>query len=167
MACDMWHVTHDMWHVTHDMWHVTCDTWPVTCDMLWGVNILSKFQLPSSYGLWFMILWIFGEKAEWLTDWMNEWINYEGVCRTAPATPGLLNTGKVKIQGKRLLAKLVYEMPSCILHLERILNIWKITKLAKLDTFSEEVGRQEVCASFWGQFLGETFSFFWLAANQH
>ena len=27
----------------------------MTCDMLWGVNILSKFQLPSSYGFWFMI----------------------------------------------------------------------------------------------------------------
>ena len=34
----------DMWHVTRDMWHLTCDTWHVTSDMLWGVNILSKFQ---------------------------------------------------------------------------------------------------------------------------
>ena len=32
-----------------DTWHVTRDTWHMTCDMLWGVNILSKFQLPSSY----------------------------------------------------------------------------------------------------------------------
>ena len=40
VTCDMWHVTHDTWHMTHDTWHVTCD-------MLWGVNILSKFQLGN------------------------------------------------------------------------------------------------------------------------
>ena len=28
-----------------------CDTCHVTCDMLWEVNIISKVQLPSSYGL--------------------------------------------------------------------------------------------------------------------
>ena len=27
-----------------------------------------------------------------LTYWLNEWINHEAVYRTAPATPGLLNT---------------------------------------------------------------------------
>ena len=48
---------------------VTRDTWHVTC--LGGVNIPSKFQLPSSYGLWFMILWISGGKG-WLSDWMNQ-----------------------------------------------------------------------------------------------
>ena len=56
-----------MWHVTRDMWHVTCD-------MLWGVNIFSKFQLPSSYCLWFMILWRYGGKAD---GWINELINHE------------------------------------------------------------------------------------------
>ena len=56
---DMWHVTRDMWHVTRDMSHVTCDTFG------W-VNILSKFQLPSSYRLWFMILWRSGGKG-----WIN------------------------------------------------------------------------------------------------
>ena len=35
---------HDMLQVTFDMLHVTCNMW-------WGVNILSKFQLHSSYGL--------------------------------------------------------------------------------------------------------------------
>ena len=62
-------------------------TWHITCDMLWGVNILSKFQLPSFYCLWFMIFEDLEEKAHGL----NELINYEGVCRTAPANPGLLN----------------------------------------------------------------------------
>ena len=57
MTYDMWHVTCDVWNVTCDMWHVTCDTWNMTCDMLWRVNILSKFQLPSSYCFGFMILW--------------------------------------------------------------------------------------------------------------
>ena len=46
-------------------WHVTCDTWHLTCDMFWGVNILSKFQLSSSYSLWFMLLWRSGGKG-WL-----------------------------------------------------------------------------------------------------
>ena len=70
VTCDMWHVTCDMWHVTCDMWHLTCDMWHVTCDMFGGVNILSKFQLPSSYLLWFMILWRSGGKGG-----LNEWIN--------------------------------------------------------------------------------------------
>ena len=48
-----------------------------------GVNILSKFQLPSSYRLWFMILWRYFRKS------ITEWISDEAVCRTAPATPGL------------------------------------------------------------------------------
>ena len=60
---------------------VSCDTW-------WGVNILSKFQLPSYYSLGQCL-----EDSERIgspTEWMNQWINDKGVCRTAPATPGLL-----------------------------------------------------------------------------
>ena len=41
--------------------------------------------------LWFMKFWRFGGKG-WLTDWMNESVNDEGVYRTAPATSGLLIT---------------------------------------------------------------------------
>ena len=37
----IWHMTCDMWHVTRDMWHVRDG----------GVNIISNFRLPSSYGL--------------------------------------------------------------------------------------------------------------------
>ena len=74
------------------MWHVTCDTWHVTYDMLLGVNNLSKFQLPSSSGLWFMILWRLRGKG-WLTDWLSN----EAECRTAPATPGLLIMETFKI----------------------------------------------------------------------
>ena len=76
----MWHVTCDTWQVTHDMRHVTCD-------MLWGVTILSKFQLPNSFGLLFMIFWRLGGKGS-----LNEWIKHEADCRTAPATLGLLKS---------------------------------------------------------------------------
>ena len=61
-----WHVTRDMWHMTRDMWQVTGDTWHMTRDMFGGVNILSKFQLPSSYHLLFMILRRSGGKG-WVT----------------------------------------------------------------------------------------------------
>ena len=47
---DMWHMTCDMWHVTHDIWRITCETW-------WGLNILSKFQLLSSFGLAGKVIW--------------------------------------------------------------------------------------------------------------
>ena len=48
----------------------------------------------SSLALTVFDLWYFEdwqEKDESLNEWMNELINYEGVGRTAPATPGLLN----------------------------------------------------------------------------
>ena len=68
----MWHVTRDTWHVTHDTWHVTRDPWHVTRDTFGGVNILSKCQLPSSYCLWFMILWRYFRKR--MNHLINEWI---------------------------------------------------------------------------------------------
>ena len=75
--------------VTQDMWHMTCD-------MLWGVNILSKFQLRSSYCLWYMISWRLGGKS-WLIDWLNYLINNKGVYITAPATPGVLSISGCEI----------------------------------------------------------------------
>ena len=92
--------------MTCDTWHVTCDMLPVTRDMLWWVNILSKFQLLSSYCLWSMILWRSGGKGS-QTELMNEWINDEAVYRTAPATPGLLKRGTLEnlfiIHGAQLM----------------------------------------------------------------
>ena len=90
-------VTRDMGHGTWDMWHVTLDMRRVTCDMLWGVNILSKFQLPSSYGLWFMIFWILGGKG-----WLPQWINDKAGCKTDPATPSLLKRTR-NFQRKRVV----------------------------------------------------------------
>ena len=69
VTCDTWHVTRDTWHVTRDTWngHVTHDTWHV-----WGVNILSKFQLPSSYRLWFKKIWDrYYEDLEEKDEWLN------------------------------------------------------------------------------------------------
>ena len=95
LTCDMWQVTCDRWQVTGDTWHVIRDIWHVTRDMFGGVNILSKFQLPSSYRLWFMILWRSGGKG-WITELINEWMNDKAVYRKAPATPGLLNIYMVR-----------------------------------------------------------------------
>ena len=54
-----------MWHLTGDMWHVRCQGW-------WGVNILSKYQLLSFYGLELTMSWRFWTK-ESPTQWINEW----------------------------------------------------------------------------------------------
>ena len=46
---------------------------------------MSKFQPSSSNGLEAMMFWISGGKG-----WLAHWINHKAVCRTDPATPGLL-----------------------------------------------------------------------------
>ena len=100
MPCDKWHMTRDMQHVT--------------CDMLWGVNILSKFQLPSSSGFWFMIFWRLGGKG-----WVTEFMSNESDCRTALATPGLLNiVNQKKIYG-----------PQQNFYNSHFLQIWKWHKI--------------------------------------
>ena len=71
-----------MWHVTRNMWQ-----W-------WGVNILSKFQLPNSYGLGYTEFEEFEQKDDSMNECFNELINYKGVYRTALATRGLLNMKK-------------------------------------------------------------------------
>ena len=93
MTCDIWYVTCETWQVTHYMWHIRCDMWHVMA----GLNILSKFLHPSSYGLWFMIFWRFGGKGR-LTDPLTDWFNQLRRCFwTAPPTLGLLKTCKIHI----------------------------------------------------------------------
>ena len=73
---------------------MACDTGHVTCDTWREVNILSKFQVPGSYGLEMKVSWGFGGKGS-LNEWMNELINDCGVCRT----PGLLNIASTSFFG--------------------------------------------------------------------
>ena len=61
VTCDTWHVTPDTWHMTHDIWHIL------------GVNILSKCQLPSFYGLWVMMHRRFRGKGS-LNYWVTNFI---------------------------------------------------------------------------------------------
>ena len=72
--------------MTRGMWHVTRD--------IWGMKILSKCQLHSSYDLGETIFWGYIHEG-WLDQWKNQLINDEGVCKTAPATPGLLNMSDI------------------------------------------------------------------------
>ena len=51
------------------------------------VNIVSKFQVPSSNGLGVMMFWRYFHKG-----WLSQQMSNGAVCRTAPATPGLLIT---------------------------------------------------------------------------
>ena len=76
MSCDMWHVTCDTWHLTPDTWHLTHDTQGV-------VNIVSKFQVPSSNSFGVIMFWRYFPPGS-----QSQLIN--AVCRTALATPGLL-----------------------------------------------------------------------------
>ena len=67
---DTWHLTPDTWHLTHDTWHMTPDIWHMTPDMWRGVKILSKCQLPISYGLGVMKFGRVGGKG-----WLNQRLN--------------------------------------------------------------------------------------------
>ena len=116
---DTWHVTPDMWHMAHDMlqmaggrswtffknfgslaltvgelqvtcdiWHVTPDTGHVThemCDMThrggWPLCQILKSWDPTG----FMMFWRLRGNGP-----LNQLISDKGVCRTAPATLGLL-----------------------------------------------------------------------------
>ena len=78
VTCDMGHVTNDTWHVTCDMRHVTCDMWHMLCGIWREVNIPSKLQVPSSYGLEGLegILKIWRKR---MNELMNELMNHKGL----------------------------------------------------------------------------------------
>ena len=73
-----------MEQLTPDIWYVTCDIRHVSRDTQGVMTIVSKFQVPSSYGLG--VLKIMNKR---ITNF-NELMNAKGVCRTAPATLGLV-----------------------------------------------------------------------------
>ena len=64
MTNDTWHMTYDTWHMTHDMWHMTGG------GEFGSEGVLKMFP-------------------QMITDWLTQ-MRDEGVCRTAPAKPGLL-----------------------------------------------------------------------------
>ena len=69
-----------MWHVTCDIWHMEeCEHCPKILGLGLGVKLYWRF-----WGKWYV------------TEWMNELIGDQGVCRAAPATPGL-NSYPLKI----------------------------------------------------------------------
>ena len=78
---DIWHVTCDTWHMTRDMWHLTYDMCHVTHRGWWRVCQNFRSLAPT---VW--VSWRF-----WTKGWPTQFVNYKGDCRTAPATPGLLN----------------------------------------------------------------------------
>ena len=77
---------------------MTCYTWPTTSDTWWGVNILSKFQIFT--------------KSESLT----QLINLKDVCRTAPATPGLLNIPSVALLTWSIFTRATSSLSMDVIH---------------------------------------------------
>ena len=65
----------------------------MTCDTLREVKILSKFQVPSPYDLGVKVECILGGKGR-----VNQSMNHNSVCRTAPASPGLLKIQRQAIK---------------------------------------------------------------------
>ena len=100
VICDTWHVTCDTWHATSDTRHVTCDNWHMTCDMwhvIGGTHSL-KISALTTCGWWYF------EDLEEKDHSLTEGINHEGVCRTAPTTPSLLNIwNQSALERKRFL----------------------------------------------------------------
>ena len=73
--------------MTGDRWHVICDMWHV-------VGGEHSLKILAPYLLLFVIYDIMKiwrtRMNDWLNQSINQLINYKAVCRTAPATPGLL-----------------------------------------------------------------------------
>ena len=73
------------------IWHVTCDIWHMT--------LRGRWTLCQNFRSLALMVW----KLRWFEEYfhkvslnqlMNEWISEKGVCKTAPATPGLLKTSR-------------------------------------------------------------------------
>ena len=68
-----------------DMWHMTCDMWDVTGGGWWT---FSQNVRSLALTIW---EWRCFEDIFTKDHWVSELVNDECVCRTSPATPGLLN----------------------------------------------------------------------------
>ena len=81
--------------------------WLKNCSALF----LSKFHLPSSYGLLLTVSWIC-----WTKGWPNHLMKEEAVYRTAPATTSILNIKKKYFSaGLRVTPMFIFGQTLCLL----------------------------------------------------
>ena len=57
--------------------------WHLTCDIFWGLNILSKYQLPISYGWGWTVSW------EILNERITQLVNEEVITKVFVEQPRL------------------------------------------------------------------------------
>ena len=136
-TCQRQHWTHDTWCMTCDTWNVTYDMLQVTYDWWWEVNIIKTFQVPSSYGCGVKVFWRYFVKS--VTLLIYQWISDIGVCRTAPAKPGLLNRLKHNLESPLYWWHLVF-MSYKHFVIRKLSSCWSWTS-----------GRQWVANSEWGK----------------
>ena len=74
----------DTWHLTPDTWNVTCDMWHVTHGGGWTFSQNFSSLAPTVWDLWCHEDWEEKDRS------VSSLINDKTVCRSAPATPGLL-----------------------------------------------------------------------------
>ena len=95
MTPDMWQRTTDAWHVTRDKWHVTHGG---------GLTLSQNFTSLALRAWDFYFL----EDLEG----KHQWLNYNAVCRTATATPGLLiiiqNIGQLQIGKENAFQQIIF-----------------------------------------------------------
>ena len=83
MAAACWGVL-DMWQVTGGTQYVATDMWHVTVDLM-------KKKNKKTLSVWGFQCFEDIFTNHHLFSYLNEVINHRGDCRTAPATPGLLD----------------------------------------------------------------------------
>ena len=121
MTCDT-----DMWHVTLDVWHVTH---------------LGRWTSSPNFSFLALTVWElrYFEYISTNHHWMTELMNHGGVCRTAPATPGLLIKAgcllnfRTKIFPKKFRSYVLQKESKKVKHLES----WFRIKILRAKTFTK------------------------------
>ena len=107
-------MTPDTWQVSREKWHVTFDRWHVTDGGRWTLS-QNCMSLVLPVWEWRYFEHILGKG--WLSYLINQSMINKGVCRAAPATPGLLNTYReVPLSG-------IKETPVCWSGLRKMKNL--------------------------------------------
>ena len=96
LTCDTWHLTCDTWHLTPEIWHLTPDMWHMTYDMC-HVTHRGWWTLCQNFRSLALMVWVwrclqYSEQKDDQLNQLMQWISDKGVCRTAPAKPGLLKS---------------------------------------------------------------------------